>query len=150
MENQAHDQARAAFAAIDAGRAAAAERLVTPLWYHPILGILTAGYLAAVTSRSIIVTLVALPIFLAGVFALVSAYKKITGLWISGFNAGRASWWAAAMGAILMVLFSLAYAQVWSVWAAATTAFIAVNVFGLLFDRTLRASLRAGTIADPR
>lgn len=150
MENQARDEARAALAAIDAGRTAAAERLVSPLWYHPILGILVAGYLAAVASRSVIVTFVALPIFFAGVFALVSVYKKITGLWISGFNAGRASWWAAAMGAVLAILFGLACAQVWSVWAAATTAFIAVNVFGLLFDRTLRASLRAGTVADPR
>jgi len=150
MENQARNEARAALAAIDAGRTAAAERLVSPLWYHPILGILMAGYLAAVASRSIIVTLLALPIFLTGVFALVSVYKKITGLWISGFNTGRASWWAAAMSAILVILFGLAYAQVWNVWVAATTAFIAVNVFGRLFDRTLRASLRAGKLADPR
>ena len=150
MENQQHDEAHAALAAIDAGRTAAAERLVSPLWYHPLLGILVAGYLAAVTSRSIIVTLVASPIFFAGVFALVSVYKKITGLWISGFNAGRASWWAAAMSVSLLALYGLAYAQIWSVWAAAATAFIAVNVFGGLFDRTLRASLRTGTVADPR
>ena len=150
MENQQHDEAHAALAAIDAGRTAAAERLVSPLWYHPLLGILVAGYLAAVTSRSIVVTLVASPIFFAGVFALVSVYKKITGLWISGFNAGRASWWAAAMSVSLLALYGLAYAQAWSVWVAAATAFIAVNVFGRLFDRTLRASLRTGTVADPR
>ena len=150
MENQARDEARTALAAINAGRTAAADRLVSPLWYHPVLGILAAGYLAAVASRSIIVMLVAAPIFFAGVFALVTVYKKITGLWISGFGAGRASWWAAALSATLVVLFGLAYAQVWSVWIAATAAFIAVNVFGLLFDRTLRTSLRAGTIADPR
>ena len=150
MENQAHDEARAALSAIEAGRTAAAERLVSPLWYHPILGILVAGFLAAVTSRSIIVTLIAFPIFFAGAFALVSVYKRITGLWISGFNAGRASWWAVAMSVSLIVLFSLAYAQIWSVLAAAITAFITVNVFGLLFDRTLRASLRAGTVAHSR
>ena len=150
MEKQSYDEARAALSAIDAGRSAAAARLVSPLWYHPILGILVAGYLAAAASHSIIVTLVALPIFLAGVFALIALYKKITGLWISGFKAGRASWWAAAMTVSLVVLFVLAYAQIWNVWTAAATAFIAVNVFGLLFDRTLRSSLRAGTVADPR
>ena len=150
MENQSLDEARAALSAIDAGRTAAAERLVSPLWYHPILGILVAGFLAALTSRSIIITLIASPIFFAGVFALVSVYKKITGLWISGYNAGRASWWAVAMSVSLLILYGLAYAQVWSAWAAAITAFIAVNVFGLLFDRTLRASLRAGTVAHSR
>lgn len=150
MENQTKDDARAAFAAIDAGRAAAAEHLVSPLWYHPVLGLLTAGYLVAVTSGSIVATLIAVPIFLGGLFALMASYKKITGVWISGFKAGRASWWAAAMGGVVVILFGFAYAQIWPTWVAAAATFIAVNVFGLLFDKTLRASLRAGTVAAPR
>ena len=150
MENQARDEARAAFAVIDAGRASAAERLVSPPWYHPVLGLLTSGYLVAVTSGNIVVTLIAVPIFLGALFALMTGYKRITGLWISGFKAGRASWWAASMGIVVVIFFGLAYAQIWPVWVAAGATFIAVNIFGLLFDRTLRASLRAGTVTAPQ
>jgi hypothetical protein len=147
MENQSNEEARAALAAIATGRAAAADRLVTPLWYHPALGLLAAGYLVAVTLGNFVVTLIAIPIFFGGLFALITSYKKITGLWISGFKAGRASWWAAAMAVVVVTLSFLAYAEVWSVWVAAVGIFIAVNVCGLLFDRTLRSSLRAGTVS---
>lgn len=150
MENQSSNEARAAFAAVDAGRAAAAERLITPLWYHPILGLLASGYLLATSSRSTIITLIAIPVFILGVFALVSAYKKVTGVWISGFSAGRASWWAAAMGVALVTCFGLVFTGIWPPLGAAVAAFISVNVFGLLFDRTLRASLRDGTVTIPQ
>ena len=150
MENEASDDVRDALKAIDAGRAAAADRLVTPLWYHPVLGVFLAGYIVAVAQKNLIVMLIAIPLFFAGIITLVTIYKKITGLWISAFRAGRASWWAAAMGIVVMALYAGQTAGIWPVWVTAVVAFLAVNVFGLLFDRTLRASLRDGSVTVPK
>lgn len=139
--------------AIDAARAQAADRLITPWWYHPILGLLTAGYFVAITLGGLVGTLIALPVFIVGLVLLVSNYKKRTGVWISGFAAGRASRWAFGLACVLVAAVLAAFVLhalrglVWPVWVAAAVTFVAVNCFGRLFDTTLRTSLRAETMS---
>lgn len=151
MENNNAGGARAALSSIDAARAVAADRLVTPWWYHPILGLLVAGYFPAITLCGVVGTVIALPIFIGGLAVLVGSYKKLTGVWISGFAAGRASWWTLILVFVILAAALAAYVLhavsgvVWPVWVAAAVTFVAVNVFGRLFDTTLGASLRAST-----
>jgi hypothetical protein len=78
--------------AVRAGRSAAADRLVTPWWYHPILGLLMAGLLVAYGIGSMWVVGATLVIFLAGLAALVSAYRNQTGVWVSGSARSGTCW----------------------------------------------------------
>jgi hypothetical protein len=134
---------------IHAGRAAAADRLVTPGWYHPALGILLGGYIIALVLGSPNVRLVAVAVFLVGLFGLMRAYKRLTGVWISGFDAGRASRWAYAMGAAVAIAIGLAFLghavfdAAWPVIVAAALAAASVIVLGNRFDNALREQLRS-------
>ena len=141
MESDGLDEVRA-------GRAAAADRLVTPWWYHPALGILLGGYIVALVLGSPNVRLLAVVVFLVGLFGLMRAYKRLTGVWISGFDAGRASRWAYAMGAAVAVAIGLAFwghavfDAAWPVIAAGVLAAVSVVVLGHRFDTALREQLR--------
>ena len=90
-------------AAIAQARAAAADRLVTPWWYHPVLGLLCAAYVAAVSFGSTVWRAVAVALFALGCGALARAYQRLTGVWSSGFHPGRSRRWAIAT-AITLVL----------------------------------------------
>src|SRR5690606_33731028 len=135
---------------IGEARTAAAERLVTPWWYHPILGLLLAGHLVAFSFGDTLVRSVATLLFLAGIALLVQTYRRLTGVWISGFEAGRASRWAYAMGALVGVLMVASLVIVWTTslawptWVMAAVVGVAVVVRGRRFDVALRAQLRAG------
>lgn len=141
MESYGLDEVRA-------GRAAAADRLVTPWWYHPALGILLGAYIVALVLGSSGVRLVAVAVFLVGLVGLMRAYKRLTGVWISGFDAGRASRWAYAMGAAVAVAIGLAFwgysvfDAAWPVVAAGVLAAVSVVVLGRRFDAELREQLR--------
>jgi len=81
--------AAAELSALDADRAALAERVVQPWWYDALLGLLIAGFIASYSSHNTWVILGALVVFLAGVRALIAVYRRITGLWVNGFRPGR-------------------------------------------------------------
>ena len=129
---------------------AAATRLTTPIWYHPILGLLAAGYFVAFTFGSTKVHSVALIVFLAGLAALVRAYRRRTGMWISGFGAGKASRWAYALSALFVT--SSATAKIsykvadvrWPTWVAAATIVGGTIALGHLFDNAVRKQIRQG------
>jgi hypothetical protein len=146
MESQSGEQ----LAIIAEARAAVADRLTTPRWYHPILGLLLAGYIVALSLGSTVVKAVAVVLFVAACGALASTYRRLTGLWISGFHAGRAGRWAKALGALVAVAtatsWSIAYwtELTWPVWCLAAVAFVSAVVLGRRFDTALRAQLRAG------
>ena len=92
--------------------------------------------------------LLAVVVFLVGLFGLMRAYKRQTGVWISGFDAGRASRWAYAMGAAVAVAIGLAFwghavfDAAWPVIAAGVLAAVSVVVLGRRFDAALREQLR--------
>jgi hypothetical protein len=145
MENTSDDLALVAEA-----RAAAADRLTTPWWYHPTLGLFLAAYVVSQSLGNAAVRTIAVVLFVAACAALVRAYRRLTGVWVSGFEAGPASRWAKALGAVaglvLTAGWGLAYWAdlTWPAWCLAAVAFIAVQVLGRQFDRALRAQLRAG------
>ncbi|MEW9528287.1 hypothetical protein [Microbispora sp. NPDC049125] len=131
-------------------RAAVADRLITPWWYHPILGLLIAGYLLALGLGDTVVKIAGVVLFAAGSAALGSAYRRLTGVWVSGFQAGPAGRWAGALGGLagLAAVASLAIGALtdlrWPVWCLALAGFAAGIVLGRRFDAALRAQLRAG------
>ena len=141
-------QARDALAAIGAARSDAAGRLVTPWWYHPVLGLLAAVFVVAMTLGGIWVMIVVMVVYFAGIAALMAACKEKTGVGINGLTAGKASWWTLPLMAVMVAGMGWAYylhagkGLHWPAWVAGAAVFGAVNVFGRLFDRAVRARLR--------
>lgn len=132
-------------------RAAVADRLVTPWWYYPALGLLIAVFVLAYGLGNIGVALGGAALCAAGCGLLARAYRRLTGIWISGFDAvGSARRWAQAMGALAGV--SVAASWVfghytdlsWLVWGFAAVAGAGSVFLGYRFDAALRAQLRAG------
>jgi hypothetical protein len=80
--------AAADLAALQAGRAAMADRAMQPWWYDALLGLLVFGFVSSYSAHENWVTLVALVVLLGGCLALMSAYKRITGFWVNGFRPG--------------------------------------------------------------
>jgi hypothetical protein len=136
-------------AAVTDARAAVAGRLITPWWYHPILGLLLAGYVLGMGLGNTGVRLAAAVLFVAGGSALANAYRRLTGVWVSGLDAGRASRWAIGMGALVGVIAVTAWIigasteLRWPVWSLAAVGLVGTVVLGRRFDSALRAQLRA-------
>jgi hypothetical protein len=84
------DRAAAAadLAALQAGRAAMAERAMQPWWYDALLGLLLFGVISSYSAHQNWVTAAALVVFLAGCLGLMAAYKRITGFWVNGLRPG--------------------------------------------------------------
>lgn len=143
-------QAAAALESIGESRAQVADRLVTPVWYHPMLGVLAGGLIASAEARRWWVFLSALVVYAVGCGVLVSSYRKLTGLWVSGRRrgpAGRVSMWlVAALYAVagLAALFDLALGVRGAFVAGGVVAVGLVVVLGRRFDEALRSELRAG------
>ena len=83
-----HAAAEAELAALQAQRAALADRAVQPWWYDALLGLLVFGLLASYSARNTWVTLGALVVFALGLRGLVALYTRLTGLWVSGLRQG--------------------------------------------------------------
>lgn len=148
MENQSAREAQEALAAVQGARSNAAERLVTPWWYHPVLGLLAAVFVVAYTIGGLVVMISVAVVYFLGIGILVGTYKKQTGMWINGLRAGKASWWTLPLVVIMIgamvtaYYFHAAQGLNWPGWAAGAVVFIAVNVFGRAFDVALRKQLR--------
>ncbi|MGY1802817.1 hypothetical protein ACI78T_05990 [Blastococcus sp. SYSU D00922] len=80
--------AAAELAALDADRAALADRAVQPWWYDALLGLLVAGFIASYSTRNAWVIAGALLVLLLGLRALMAIYRRITGMWVSGLRPG--------------------------------------------------------------
>src|SRR4051794_21015344 len=106
MENDVAAQ----LAAITDTRAAVADRIVTPGWYHPVLGLLIAAYVIGLGLGNIGVKLASGVLFCLAAGALARAYRQRTGVWVSGLEAGRAGRWAGALGAMVGVVAITAWA----------------------------------------
>jgi hypothetical protein len=81
--------AAADLAALQAGRAAVADRAMQPWWYDLALGLLVFGLISSYSAHRSWVTAAALVAFLAGCAALMTAYQRITGFWVNGLRPGR-------------------------------------------------------------
>ncbi len=84
------DEAQAQLGALAQSRAALADRVVTPSWYHPVLAALIAFFVLGQSSQQW--STVSLCIYAAGVVWLITAYRNVTGVWATGWNrAGRSA-----------------------------------------------------------
>ena len=137
------DVAAAQLAALDADRAALADRVVAPWWYDVALGLLLFGFLSSYAFDSLWVTFPALVVFGAALGALVAAYKRITGIWVN------VTWrvmvvWSALVLAVLVPAFVLAegFGQHWVMVPAGAVLGLAVILFGRHWGRAYAAELR--------
>lgn len=147
MENDESLDPAAALTLVAGSRARLADRLVTPWWYHPVLGVLVGGVVASQALPSPWAML-ALPVYLIGWALLVRSYRRLTGVWISGFHpaAPKGVLWGVLVGVALLVLTAAVLDVGFDLWWAPVIAGVLavpiVVVGGRSFDRVLRASLR--------
>jgi hypothetical protein len=138
------DGAAAQLAALQADRVALADRVLQPWWYDVALGLLLFGFLASYAFDSPWVTFPALVLFGAGLGALVSAYKRISGLWLR--TPGRVVWiWGAAVVLVLGPAFALAefYDQHWVMVPAGAVLGLGVGVLSRIWGRACVARMRS-------
>ena len=140
------EDASASLDLVDQARADLADRLVTPWWYHPILGLIEAAFVvsfALPTPWRLVLVVGAI----AALGGLVRAYSALTGLAVFG-----GSYWSMARGWIIALLAVVVVALALSLLgdslavslAAAALAFVATVVCGRRADKAIRARLRAG------
>lgn len=148
MESNGESSTADALAMANKARQSAADRLITPWWYHPVLGLAVACYTVVLSSLNPIVIVIGMPLLLSGVAALVYAYRRTTGVWIWGFSAGHASRWAYALSAITLICMGGAItirgttSLIWPIWCLAGIVLIGVIVIGRKFDTELRSQLQ--------
>ena len=137
------DAAAAQLAALDADRAALADRVLQPWWYDVLLGLLLFGFLASYAFDSLWVTFPALMVFFAGLGALVAAYKRISGVWGSPGPRVVALWGVLVL-LVLVPAFVLAegFDQHWVMVPAGAVLGVAVGVLSRLWGRAWVAELR--------
>lgn len=131
-------------------RAALADRLINPWWYHPLLGLMIAGCVLALGLGGTALKVGGVVLALAGCAVLVTAYRRVTGVWVSGLEAGPAGRWLGALGGltVLVAVAALAIGALtdlrWPVFCLAVLGFVATIALSRRFDIALRAHLRAG------
>jgi hypothetical protein len=151
MESQLTPQeAQAALAAVDESRSDIADRLITPWWYHPVLGVLIGGLITVATIGVAFPTLIGvLAVYAVGVYLLMSAYRRKTGVWMNGFGGGP----RARRSLVLLFATTLLIAIAGSVfsmgleirWTAVLTGLavaLTMTFWGRHYDALLRAELR--------
>ncbi|MGY1843145.1 hypothetical protein [Modestobacter sp. SYSU DS0875] len=137
------DDAAAQLAALQADRAALADRVVPPWWYDAALGLLLFGFLASYALDSPWVTFPALVVFGACLAALMAAYKRITGIWVN-IDARSMLVWTVVVLVVLVPAFVLAdgYGHHWVMVPAGAVLGVAVTLFGRRWSRAYAAELR--------
>ena len=122
--------AAADLAALQAGRAAMADRAMQPWWYDALLGLLLFGFVSSYALHSTWVTLAALVVFLVCIRGLVEVYERRTGFWVHGLRAGRTRWaillWVAF--ALLVLLAGFAADHYWGGAMVVAGAVLGVGV----------------------
>jgi ABC-type iron transport system FetAB permease component len=143
-EDVIRSEATAQLAALRADRAALAERVLQPWWYDVALGLLLFGFLASYAFDSLWVTFPALVLFGVGLGALVTAYRRLTGVWVSTGHRWMALWAALAL-LVLVPAFVLAegFDQHWVMVPAGAVLGIALGLLSRLWGRRYVARLRA-------
>lgn len=136
-------------AEVEAAGADLAERARAPTWYHPALGLLMGG-LAAVQAAPLVWQYAYFPVFGIGVWLLVKAYIRKTGMWIYGYRAGRtrivAVGLAAFTGLTMLTsawLFHFKHLTAAPLVASAAIAVVA-TIAGFVWEAAFRADLRDG------
>ena len=142
------EEARASLEDVRRMEADLADRLVTPWWYYPGLGLVEA----------LIVSSMAFPdwwaraaqaIGLAGFVLLIRSYQRLTGLGMSNQYFALARGWSVALLVVVTVaiVVGLLVDQPVVTAATAVVVFVATVVLGPRADTAIRKRLRDGTRA---
>jgi hypothetical protein len=143
------DEAAAALASVGATRAQLADRITTPGWYHPVLGLLAGGLIASSELDNLAVFFAALLVYAVGCGVLISSYRRLTGVWVSGLRRGPAGRVSLLLVGTLYIIAGLAALAGLGLGVpgafvvGGVVAFVAVVVLGRRFDDALRRELRA-------
>lgn len=136
-------------AELEAANADLTKRVRAPAWYHPALGLLMGG-LCAVQAAPVPGMLAYYAVFIAGLVLLVRAYIKRTGLWVSGYRAGRTRWVAVGLATIttgLMLLSAWLFhtrKETLAPFVFAGLIAMIVTIGGFVWEAAFRADLRDG------
>ncbi|AZS23301.1 MULTISPECIES: hypothetical protein [unclassified Caulobacter] len=136
-------------AELEAANADLTKRVRAPAWYHPALGLLMGG-LCAVQAAPVPGMLAYYAVFIAGLVLLVRAYIKRTGLWVSGYRAGRTRWVAVGLATIttgLMLLSAWLFhtrKETLAPFVFAGLIAVIVTIGGFVWEAAFRADLRDG------
>lgn len=152
---RAYDAA-AALGDTAAARRRTAERMITPRWYHPALGLATAAFALVLAQGSGPGALVGAAVFLGIGFALKHVYQRMTGLWIGPEQLGPCSsrWFRGYTALVATVLLLAVFAEDlgapgWTVPAGAAALLVGTVVLGRTMDDRLRAEIRSGAAPRP-
>lgn len=130
------------------GPRSAADRLATPWWYHPWLGVVLALLITSFAAASTPLLLTAVALCAASLYLLPRAYRRSTGVWLDGEvppaarNQARALGRTCTGGVVLGLVVSgvgplrpLAYVM-------ALVVLVLVQVLGRRYDALLRSAVR--------
>jgi hypothetical protein len=126
-----------------------AKRAKAPLWYHPALGLLVGG-LCAVQAAPILGIYAYYAVCVAGAILLVRAYIKHTGLWVSGYRAGRTRWVSVGLATIttgLMLLSAWLFhmrKETLAPFVFGGLIAVIVTIGGFVWEAAFRADMRDG------
>ena len=134
-------QAAADLAALDADRAALADRVAPPRWFGPALGLLLFAFIASNAVDSPWMTVPALLGFGTGLGLLVNAYRGRTGVWVSTPPKQLAGW-AVLVLVVLVPAFVLD--RPWGFVLAGAVLGVAVAVLSDRWTRAWQRELREG------
>ena len=149
-KNYSGDQAREILADLNTDGGRLAERIVTPAWYHPVLGLIVAVLVVsqalpgAYSLLLMVPTLIALPI-------LAITYNQKYGFSLTRPTGTRSKRLLYAMITILVLaliaaaLIKLNDVALWWVCIPAVVASTAVFVLGRRYDGALRKEVSEGT-----
>lgn len=162
MESSVNPEAaQAALASIDKSRADIADQLVSPWWYHPVLGILTGGvsavacsgitwYVAAFLPIGPIIAASILVVYVVGMILLTKLYYRRVGVLSDAHAAGLrkrrnlAVW--MSVGLFLAGNYAAITMNFTNPWPPAIAAGVVVAAFtvvwGRRFDKAMQAALR--------
>lgn len=145
MESNSSHEARAALDAVTSTQSRIAERLATPWWYHPILGLLLAQFVAVVAAHDEPRWLWGLSALILGLgcVALIWAYQAQTGLWVTQ-PAGRRSQLLLACHLGVVVLFAVlavGFERTWVTVVCAIGVLLAVALLGPRYDAAVRRDM---------
>jgi len=136
-------------AEVEAARSDLADRARAPLWYHPALGLLAGGYVA-VQAAPMGARFAYMALSAVGLLLLVRAYRRKTGMWVSGFRAGRTRWVALALLAVLWGVMGLTMWLEWQVGVRGAflvgglVVAVATTIQGFVWEAAFRRDLSEG------
>lgn len=136
-------------AEVQAANAELARRAVAPIWYHPTLGLLIGG-LVAVQGAPLTFIGAYYAAFGIGIVMLVAAYKKRTGLWISGYRPGRtrvvAIGLAVTVGLIMVgsLWLQRSAGVTWAMQLGGGITAVIITAGGFVWEAAFRRDLREG------